>query len=52
MGRLAHATMIQLNHDIITDLIAQLDEEEQARLYDGLSVLQTLIARTMRSDNC
>lgn len=52
VGRLAHATMIQLNHDIITDLIAQLDEEEQARLYDGLSVLQTLIARTMRSDNC
>jgi DNA-binding MarR family transcriptional regulator len=51
-GRSAHAAMIEQNHDTITDLIAQLDEEERAQLYDGLSVLQTLIARTMRPDNC
>lgn len=51
-GRSAHAAMIQHTQDVITDLIAQLDEGERARLYDGLSVLQTLIARTIRSDTC
>lgn len=51
-GRSAHAAMIQLTQDAVTDLIAQLDEGERARLYDGLSVLQALTARTMRSDNC
>jgi DNA-binding MarR family transcriptional regulator len=51
-GRSARAAMIQQNHDVITDLISQLDEDERARLYDGLSVLQTLLARTMRSDTC
>jgi len=51
-GREAQSAMIQHTQDAITDLIAQLDDDERARLYDGLSVLQTLLARTMHPDSC
>jgi DNA-binding MarR family transcriptional regulator len=44
-GRAAHAAMVQHMQDAVTQLIEQLDDGERAKLYDGLSVLRTLLER-------
>jgi DNA-binding MarR family transcriptional regulator len=42
-GRAALQAMGQHTHDAVTGMLAQLDDQERARLYDGLSVLRKLV---------
>jgi DNA-binding MarR family transcriptional regulator len=42
-GRAAHAAMHQYTQDMLTQLLEQLDADQRARLYDGLSVLRSLV---------
>jgi len=44
-GRSAHAAMRQYTQDMLTHLLEQLDADERARLYDGLSVLRSLVGQ-------
>jgi DNA-binding MarR family transcriptional regulator len=44
-GSAAHAAVNQHTQDMLAQLLEQLDEQDRTRLYDGLSVLQKLLAR-------
>ena len=44
-GSTAHQEMVKHMHDSVTQLIEQLDDDEIAKLYDGLEVLQKLTKR-------
>ncbi|HEY3229705.1 MAG TPA: MarR family transcriptional regulator, partial [Roseiflexaceae bacterium] len=46
-GRAAHAAVNQHTQEMLAQLLEQLDEQERARLYDGLSVLQKLLGRSV-----
>ena len=43
-GRATLQTMGQHTQDAVTGMLARLDEQERARLYDGLTVLHKLLA--------
>ena len=49
-GEAAFAEARQHMYDIATRMLDQLSDDERARLYDGLSVLQNLVERTPK--NC
>ena len=49
-GKAAHTAMIGQTREAVARLMAQLDDHERAKLYDGLSVLQRLLTRPMPAD--
>ena len=51
-GRGAHAEMVQHTEDTLTRLIEELPDRERERLFDGMHVLQALLARTTAADGC
>lgn len=53
-GRAALGSMQQRMFDLVTQMVGQLSDDERARVYDGLSILRTLLdrARPLDAHDC
>lgn len=51
-GQAAQTELARQTEDMLTQLIEELAPAEQERLFDGLDVLQTLLARTGTTNPC
>jgi DNA-binding MarR family transcriptional regulator len=50
-GQAALGAMGQHVQDSVTGMLSRLDDQERARLYDGLTVLQKLVTSDERTEN-